>query len=130
MENLSHEKDHPAVFIVLGCNRCHFSDCFMVPDGQKDTLLQYREVLPGDPQYNTMQERFSRKPFTDLAELYRDVQNYLAGQGKQDTVAPVYLALTDNQGGFPRAGIRAEKSGEGNDSSALKLITSTCTGIS
>ena len=100
----------------------------MVPDGQKDTLLQYREILPGDPQYNTMQERFSRKPFTDLAELYRHVQNYLAGQGKLDTVAPVYLALTDNQGGFPRQGFALKK--RGRSFLCPKLITSTCTGMS
>ena len=84
---------------------------FMVPAGKHDSLDLFREVMPGDPEYAVMSKRYTRKPFTQTAELYRLAQVYLQKQKRGGDPQPVYLALTQHQGGFPMRGFALKHAG-------------------
>jgi hypothetical protein len=97
------------LLIILACITARSQIVFMVPDGKHDSLALFREVSQGDPKYPAMINRFSAKPYTETAKLFRLVQVYLKNQGKGKEIQPVYLALTKNQGGFPMRGFALKK---------------------
>ena len=100
------------MYLILAGATAHSQIVFMVPDRKQDTLALFREVTQGSPEYLEMINRYSRTPFTETAELFRLVQVYVKNKGEGQEVQPVYLALTQNQGGFPMRGF-ALKKGDG-----------------
>lgn len=82
-----------------------YQPVFMVPEGEtSDGSPIFREMTEKDEVFFRAKNKFARGFMAESTYLYGMIQNYLVNTGKIKEPEPVYLAFTDNVGGFGKFG--------------------------
>lgn len=84
----------------------------LVPTGEKhDGMEVFRKLKPSDPIFFRARNKFTRGLIAESIYLHGILQNYLIKKGKIQEKYPLYLALTEHQGGGARKGLIIEDNG-------------------
>lgn len=79
---------------------------FLVPTGEKQNGMEvFRKMKPSDAEYFKARNKFTRGFMAESVYLHGLLQNYLLKKGRIKEKYPLYLALTDHQGGWARKGL-------------------------
>ncbi|MDO9512406.1 MAG: helix-hairpin-helix domain-containing protein [Bacteroidales bacterium] len=84
---------------------------FMTPTGEiQDKLPVFRVMEVSNPLYRKLNAQFSKGFLAESIKLHGFVQNYLLNSGRTLKVEPVYLAITENVGGYANYGFVLQNS--------------------
>lgn len=82
-----------------------YQPIFLLPAGESsDGSPIFREMTEKDEVFFRAKNKFARGFMAESTYLYGMIQNYLLNTGKIKEPEPVYLAFTDNVGGFGKFG--------------------------
>ncbi|MFC2152058.1 hypothetical protein ACFLSE_05970 [Bacteroidota bacterium] len=85
---------------------------FLKPTGEFENDFPVMQIWDDtDTSLIQLRERYLNSYISENIKLYQFVQNYLVNQGKTPNTEPVYVALSNNQGGFPEMGFYLESEG-------------------
>jgi len=84
----------------------------LVPTGEKyDGMEVFRKLKASDPMFFKARNKFTRGLVAESIYLHGVLQNYLLKKRKIQEKYPLYLALTEHQGGWARKGLVIEDNG-------------------
>ena len=85
---------------------------YMIPTGKTHEGLEVYTILKSsDALYFKAKNKLDRGYVSETLFLHEMVQNYLLNTGRIQEKRPVYLALTENIGGFAKTGFALEEDG-------------------
>ncbi|MGC8866276.1 MAG: hypothetical protein ACP5O2_11215 [Bacteroidales bacterium] len=94
------------ILSVAGSSWAEGTLVFLVPTGEMQNGLEvFRKMKPSDADYFKARNKFTRGFMAESVYLHGLMQNYLLKKGKIKEKYPLYLALTDHQGGWARKGL-------------------------
>ena len=83
------------------------------PTGEKVNDLPEMTILADTTElHKTVMKNINNSFINEFLELYFIAQIYLKNKHKLDNIEPVYLALTENQGGFAKFGFSIKQGGK------------------
>jgi hypothetical protein len=82
-----------------------YQPVFLLPAGEEvDGTPVFRKMLEKDADFYMAKNKFTKGFMAEATYMYGMIQNYLFNTGKLKQIEPVYLAFTENVGGFGKFG--------------------------